>query len=375
MLGIDSEIGASALRLWVTAGSAAMLVFFCVLAFVQPTTRAVRAILVALGAVLGAAISWASFGGGSSSASAERRALEQRAAELAVRTLAPGSPLACLDALAGENVEIACEKDIFASPASVATATSYVAARLALLSDITAYTGRGGDAVDALLPLRRALEADRFGFLAHVLVMRDSCTNENCKAFVLLRDPGQVRANLSGETFKHYLEHYLPVWAKASDATATDATQVQTTVTTQVNPPGPRKATVNIDLPSAASITAVNIMKIPSRRGRSCRAWPPPIRTGSRQPRRPPAARINRPLVRLLRPLFNPLLPARHLQSSRSGRSPPRRCHQPPQRRRRCSLVLSLLHRRPTPTNSIVAAERKPKPCNSCCAQATVIFW
>ena len=55
-------------------------------------------------------------------------------------------------------------------------------------------------------------------FLAHVLVMRDGCTNENCKAFALLRDPGQVRANLSGETFKHYLEHYLPVWAKASDA-------------------------------------------------------------------------------------------------------------------------------------------------------------
>ena len=155
------------MRLWVTAGSAAMLVFFCVLTFVQPTTRAVRAILVALGA----AITWASFGGGSSSASAERRALEQRATELAVRTLAPGSPLACLDALAGENVEIACEKDISASRASVATATSYVAARLALLSDITAYTGRGGDAVDALLPLRRALEADRFGFLAHVLVM------------------------------------------------------------------------------------------------------------------------------------------------------------------------------------------------------------
>lgn len=132
------------------------------------------------------------------------------------------------------------------------------------------------------------LEADRFGFLAHVLVMRDSCTNENCKAFALLRDPGQVRANLSGETFKHYLEHYLPVWAKASDAPATDATQVQTTATTQVNPPGSRKATVNIDLPSAASIPAVNIMN-PEPTG--------PVLPGvaaanpNRQPTAPPSSR------------------------------------------------------------------------------------
>jgi hypothetical protein len=111
MLAVDSEIGTWALRLWVTAGSAALLVVFCVLTFVLPTTRtaeAVRAILVAFGAVLGAAITSASFGG-SSNASAERRALEQRSAELAVRALAPGSPLACLDALAGENVEIACD--------------------------------------------------------------------------------------------------------------------------------------------------------------------------------------------------------------------------------------------------------------------------
>jgi hypothetical protein len=319
MLGVDSEIGTSALRLWVTAGSAAMLVFFCALTFVQPTTRAVRAILVALGAVLGAAITWASFGGGSSSACAERRALEQRAAELAVRTLAPGLPLACLDALAGENVEIACEKDIFASPASVATATSYVAARLALLSDITAYTGRGGDAVDALLPLRRALEADRFGFLAHVLVMRDNCTNENCKAFALLRDPGQVRANLSGETFKHYLEHYLPVWAKASDATATDATQVQTTATTQVNPPGPRKATVKIDLPSAASITAVNIMNpeptgpvlsgVAAANPNRQPTAPPSSRRSHKQATRPPAQAAVQPAASGSTPPVEPIWP------------------------------------------------------------------
>lgn len=83
MLGVDYEIGILALRLWVTAGSAALLVVLCVLTFVLPTTRmakAARALLVVLGAALGAAMAWASFGGGSGDASAERRALEQRCA-------------------------------------------------------------------------------------------------------------------------------------------------------------------------------------------------------------------------------------------------------------------------------------------------------
>jgi hypothetical protein len=259
MLGVDSEIGTSALRLWVTAGSAALLVFLCGLTFVLPTTRtaeAVRAILVAVGAVLGAAITWASFGG-SSNASVERRALELRVAELTARTLAPGSPLACLDALAGEKVETACEKAIFASPESVASATSYAAARLALLSDIAAYVGRNGAAIDAVQPLRRALETDRFGFLAHVLAVRDGCTSDNCKALGLLGDPRQVRTNLREATFNRFLESYLPIWAKASEPAVAEAPQVQAAA--PANASGPRKI-VNIDFPTAASIPAVNIM-------------------------------------------------------------------------------------------------------------------
>jgi hypothetical protein len=262
MLGVDSEIGTSALRLWVTAGSAALLVVLCGLTFVLPTTRtakAVRAVLVVVGAVLGAAITWASFGG-SSNASVERRALELRVAELTARTLAPGSPLACLDALAGEKVETACEKAIFASPEGVASATSYVAARLALLTDITAYAGHDGAAIDAVQPLRRALETDRFGFLAHVLTVRDGCTSENCNALALLRDPSQVRTNLREETFNHFLESYLPIWAKASEPPVAEAPQVQAAApAAQANAPARRKI-VNIDFPTAASIPPVNIM-------------------------------------------------------------------------------------------------------------------
>jgi hypothetical protein len=263
MLGVESEIGTSALRLWVAAGSAALLIVFCVLASLRPPARmapspVLRAGLVVVCAILGAAITWAFLDRGDlGNRGAERRAFEMRAEELSARVLAPGSPLACLDAVAGENVEAACEKALFASPASVASASSYAAARLTLLASMAAYAGRGGSNIDdVLLPLRRSLEADRFGFLAHVLAVRDGCTNQNCKALAVLRDASRVRANLSAETLDRYLEHYLVLWAAAPDGA--DGAQAPS-ATAQPNTQGPRKA-VSIDFPTAASIPAVSIM-------------------------------------------------------------------------------------------------------------------
>jgi hypothetical protein len=260
MLGVESEIGTSALRLWVAAGSAALLIVFCVLASLRPPARmgpspVLRAGLVVVCAILGAAITWAFLDRGDlGNRGAERRAFEMRAEELSARVLAPGSPLACLDAVAGENVEAACEKALFASPASVASASSYAAARLTLLASMAAYAGRGGSNIDdVLLPLRRSLEADRFGFLAHVLAVRDGCTSQNCKALAVLRDASRVRANLSAETLDRYLEHYLVLWAAAPDGAQAPS------ATAQPNTQGPRKA-VSIDFPTAASIPAVSIM-------------------------------------------------------------------------------------------------------------------
>ncbi|MGB6465113.1 MAG: hypothetical protein WBF27_02870, partial [Xanthobacteraceae bacterium] len=60
MFGIDPDIGSSALRLWVAAGSAALLVFICALAFDWTRTRTMaRVSVVVLGAVLGATLAWA----------------------------------------------------------------------------------------------------------------------------------------------------------------------------------------------------------------------------------------------------------------------------------------------------------------------------
>jgi hypothetical protein len=259
MFGLDPDIGSSALRLWVAAGSAALLVFVCARAFDWTRTRTVaRASVVVVGALLGATLAWAFLNAATvRDQSAERRALEARATELNIQALAPGSPLACLDGLAGDNVEAACERALFATPVTVATATTYAAARLSLLADMAAYTRRGGGNIDgALQPLRRALQSDRFGFVAHMLAVRDGCISENCQALTLLQDPSKVRANLSGQTLDRYLDHYLTAWGQSPSVPVADATPPSG----QPGEPAARKSAINLDFPSADSIPAVSIM-------------------------------------------------------------------------------------------------------------------
>ena len=267
MVGVDSEMASSVLRLWIAAGSTAVLVVICAVAFNGLVTNAARAGVVALGALVGVAMIWALLDSpaaqdqGAQDRGADRRALEMRAQELTARTLAPGSALACLDAVAGENVDAACEKALFASPATVAAATSYAAARLELLSDTAAYVKHGGRDIDGILaPLRHSLETDAYGFLAHALAVRDGCTSQNCKALDVLRDASRVRANLSGQTLDHYLDRYLTAWALQPDGpapVADAATQNQPTY--QPGAPGQHRM-VNIDFPTAASIPPVSIM-------------------------------------------------------------------------------------------------------------------
>jgi hypothetical protein len=161
-------------------------------------------------------------------------------------------------------VAAACEKSLFASPATVAIATSYVAARLALLSDMVSYVKRGGGNIDSsLLPLRRSLEADRFGFVAHALALRDGCTSKDCPALDVLHDSSQVRANLSAATLDRYLDRYMAAWTQPADNAVADVTAAQQSA----GPPAPHHI-VNIDFPTAASIPPVSIMN-PEPTGKS----------------------------------------------------------------------------------------------------------
>lgn len=269
MLGIDPEFGASALRMWIAAGATILLILFCILTLSRRQPRiasspAKRTGLVLVGALLGGVMTWGFFDSALwSGGSAERRVFAIRAQQLNALALAPGSPLACLDAVAGESVATACEKVLFASPASVASASSYVAAQLALLSSIAAYERRGGADIEAVLvPLRRSLEADRFGFVAHVLAVRDGCSVQNCRTLALFRDPNRLRANLSVAMLDRYLERYMPLWAAGPEAPVAEAgSQAQPAAAVGASPNGQgAHKVVNIDFPSAASIPPVSIM-------------------------------------------------------------------------------------------------------------------
>jgi len=262
MLGIDPGLGH--LGFWVASGAAALLVLVCALALDWTRSRIIaRFAVIGLGAAFGAILAWAFLAGAAvRDLSVERHNLETRAAQLMAQVMAPGSPLACLDATGGETVEAACEKALFAAPATVAAASSYTAARMTLLSDAVAHVKAGGN-LDSVLPaLRRALEADRFGFVAHTLVIRDGCSSSRCASLALLRDPERVRANLSAQTFDRYVEHYLPLWGQPSETPVADAAPGSNATLAAGEPPAGQgqKKFVNIDFPSAASIPAVSIM-------------------------------------------------------------------------------------------------------------------
>lgn len=195
---------------------------------------------------------------------AERRALDQRAADLAARALAPGSPLACLNAVSGDAVESACEKTVFGSPQSVAAAVSYVSARLTLLADSADFARRNGGYDNVLATLRVPIEADRYGLVAHVLSVRDSCTPLLCDSYVLLRDPDHVQANLRERLFDRYVDRYVSEWARAQ--AGPPVAEGPTSYTTAASAPPVQVPTPNqplaskYDFPSAASIPPVSIM-------------------------------------------------------------------------------------------------------------------
>jgi hypothetical protein len=196
---------------------------------------------------------------------AERRALLQRNAELNISAVAPGAALACLDGGAGEAVENACEKSVFADPQSAAGAVAYTAARLALLADAYAFS-RGSEPgiLDAFAAARRALELDRYGLAAHVLATRDGCTAERCAAFVWLRDTAALKANLQAQAFDSYVARYAAAWNKAEPEKPVPVASAPATppagMASAAEPPAGHPVSSKYDFPSAASIPAVSIM-------------------------------------------------------------------------------------------------------------------
>jgi hypothetical protein len=270
MPGLEIATGPLVLPAWAVAAAAALFIVIAVMCLSRAGASVAGAFLrVAFVIAICGAVFMLLEQNAARDRMAERRALDRRAAELAARVIAPGSPLACLDAVAGDAVETACEKAVFASPATVAAAVSYVTARLALLSDSIDYARRtGGGYESALATLRVAIENDRYGIVAHVLSVRDSCTPLLCDSYVLFKDPDRVQANLRDRLFDRYVERYAADWARAPAAGAPVAERpAAADFTTASVPPAAAPAATpatplvpKYDFPSAASIPPVSIM-------------------------------------------------------------------------------------------------------------------
>jgi hypothetical protein len=164
---------------------------------------------------------------------------------------APLPQLSCIDELAGDAVLAACEKALFGSAESVAAAVAYAASQITLLTSLgdvaTANKGAGSD----LLALRRAVERDRYGLMAYVLMARDRCTPAACRAFRSLTETRQIAANMEDRVYESLIMRYAAAW---------NAPQAATGMIAALPPSVPTGKPTNAEFPTAASTPPVNIM-------------------------------------------------------------------------------------------------------------------
>jgi hypothetical protein len=170
----------------------------------------------------------------------------------ALPEIAAGPALSCIDDLAGEVVLAACEKALFGSPESAAAALSYAARQITRLTGFGDVSAASKDMTGELEALRRAVEHDRYGLMAEILVVRDNCTPSDCAAFQSLTDRRRILANMEERTYDGLIARYSPVWNASTTPAAAPVAALVSGV--------PTGRPTNAEFPSAASTPAVSIM-------------------------------------------------------------------------------------------------------------------
>jgi hypothetical protein len=158
--------------------------------------------------------------------------------------------LSCIDDLAGETVSTGCEKALFGSAESAAAAVSYAASQVTRLTAFGDVATADKNMTPELRALRHAVEHDRYGLVAQVLLARDNCTPAECAAFRSLTDSHQIAANMEERVYDGLISRYASLW-NAPAATAPAAL---------LAPSMPTGKPTNAEFPTAASTPAVSIM-------------------------------------------------------------------------------------------------------------------
>jgi hypothetical protein len=292
--GLDLSTGTFTLPLWAVGVAAALFVALVVIAVIRAGLNEFGGLIFRIAVIIIAVV----FGwtyvhrSGERDRADERRALDQRAADLVGRAVAPGSAIACLEATNTETVEGACERAVFASPETVAAASAYVSARLSLLADAHEYTARRDSSYEsAIAGLRRTIGADRYGLASQVLSIRDGCTADACDAFGLVYDDKKLRANMKDRLFDMTVARYAVNWPTRTRPLASSG-----------GAPNGVPAGPNVTFPSAASIPPVSIMNSEPPQA-AAPASPPPAQTAAPAPEpRPtnsaPASAARRPAAK-----------------------------------------------------------------------------
>jgi hypothetical protein len=160
--------------------------------------------------------------------------------------------LSCIDDLAGDTVLSACEKALFGSPESTAAAVTYTAFQITRLTALGDAAIANRNMTADLQALRHALERDRYGLAAKVLVTRDHCTPTQCAAFRSLTDAHQIASNMEEHVYEGMIARYSPIWNAPAASVAPVAALAPTTMATG--------RPTNAEFPTAASTPAVSIM-------------------------------------------------------------------------------------------------------------------
>ena len=205
--------------------------------------------LLAIGIAVAATIR--GFGTGEQTASAQPRSAQPARAALA--------QLSCIDDLAGEAVLNACEKTLFGSAESAAAAVAYAA------SLVTQVVGAGDASAvknpsSEFLALRRAVERDRYGLMAYVLMARDHCSPQNCPAFRSVADSRQLASNMDDHVYENLITRYTSAWNAPVAQGGIAGVPTGAGILAALPPSMPTGKPTNAEFPTSASTPAVSIM-------------------------------------------------------------------------------------------------------------------
>jgi hypothetical protein len=263
---LDEIWSSAAFPMWLTlaaAGFFGLIVLITLLRAEKSVANGALTVITLLAVGIAVASTMRNLDGASQSAAAGARAVTSMTVSMPA--------LACVDDLAGDLVLSNCEKTLFGSADSTAAAVSYAASvitRLAAAGDVATANKAMTPELSAQ---RRAVERDRYGLMAYVLLTRDRCTPSDCAAFRLVTDSQQLVNNMEGRTYEGLVTRYASQW----NAPPTQAPQPVGGGLAGLVPPVPTGKPTNAEFPSAASTPPVSIMT-PEPTASTSRAAAPP---------------------------------------------------------------------------------------------------